>query len=287
MTASGVLPGSQGEFWLVLTDEGHSLALVSAVHAEGVVAPLYSTREAAEQAARKNPGVRNLAAYPAPPLWETARLLAAQGFAGLLLDEETPLYFVTNEPGAPLPTHIAVPEGESLVLVDDGGLTALQKEDVELWADLDAFDLLSIAWLLGPTLPFLDYQEDMLLSEYLAQGEPRLTTDRGMLLDFEPEREAVALFSAHYAAEWYWGSRQEGGLDSSGEIVQHPDIVDVLDERALQYPDGDFVLNPGRHRFYQGFFRAVDGTWLLVTINGVWRVEPPFRCIQVARRRSQ
>jgi hypothetical protein len=107
-----------------------------------------------------------------------------------------------------------------------------------------------------------------------------------MLLEAEPERTAVALFSVPYAAEWYWGGHEQREINSSGAVVQPPDVVDLLDERALEYPESDVVLNPGRHRFYQGFFRRAGEEWFLITINGVWRVEAPFRCAQVARRRS-
>lgn len=269
--------------WLVLEPGGQVLAVISPVHAEGLAAPLYTDRQGAEQMAQGE-----MTVHPMPPLWETARLLAAQGFAGMMVDDHLPLLFVTTEQGSALPTHVAIPQAADFLVVGPQGETALGKEDVALWLAPELFDRLAIERLLGDELPFAGYEPDMALWEYLPGDQPQPTTDRGVLLPPEGDRaRAVALFSAEFAAEWYWQSLL-GDLPPelppvSEELCPHDDIVALLEARSRT--GLPVILNPSRHRFHQGFFRKLEAHWLLVTINGVWRVEPPFHCVQVARRK--
>ncbi len=276
--------------WLVVAQDGAALARISPVHAEGLVAPLYTARDAAEEAARDAAGDRRFAAHPAPSLWQVAQLLAEQGFAGLLLDDQIPLFFLADQPDAALPTHLAIPQEETFLIVGADGPTSLQPQDLHPWSDTERFDRLAIAWLLGPQMPFLSYEEGMALVEYVPGGEPQVTEDLGLLLPVSgAQRSALPLFSTPYGAEWYWENMVSAPLTGEGEwaeqIVAHADVPGMLAARARALPDAALVLNPGRHRFYQGFFRQADGVWYLVTINGVWLVEAPFRCTQVARRR--
>lgn len=275
--------------WIVVAESGGSLALISPFHAEGVVAPLYSTRERAEAGgARAARG--GFSAHPVPSLWQVISILAEQGFAGLLLDEEVPLFFVTEQPEAARPTHLAIPQGNDFLIVGAAGPTALSRTEVQPWSDLAAFDRLSIRWLLGSRLPFLDYSPTEPLVEYLPDGDPQLVPETGMLLAADGAvREALALFSSSNAAEWYWESLTDARFTGEGKYPQqlavHRDVVARLEAYApLLPPHAAIILNPGRHRFYQGFFRRMEQRWYLVTINGVWRVEPPFRCTQLATR---
>ncbi|MDQ4077061.1 MAG: hypothetical protein M3220_12535 [Chloroflexota bacterium] len=271
--------------WLVLTPEGQSLGVISPVHAEGVVAPVYSNRDMAEEVAQSHSELGEFAPYPMPPLWEAARLLATQGFAGMIVDERIPLFFVTVEPSSELPTHVAIPKADDFQIVDEVGETPLGKANVALWNDPEAFDQQSIAWVLRARLPFAGYEENMPLFEYLPRGRPQPVDDKGALLEeAEAVQDAVALFSSAFAAEWYWSVLMDEASEEEAReaIVAHHDVVSLLETRAR--PHRALILNPSRHRFYQGFFRQADERWYLVTINGVWRIEPPFRCIQVARR---
>ncbi len=270
----------------MLLPDGKSLALISPLHAEGVVAPIYTSRQAAETAAAYYPELGNFAPYPMLPLWEAAQLLAAQGFAGLLVDEQLPIFFVTTAPNSDLPTHVALPQGDDFLILDEAGVTPLGRADVVVWKDLDAFDRQSIRWMLRDRLPFLGYEEDMPLWEFLDNGEPQPLIEQPVLIEAKGEPgAAMLLFSDDFAAEWYWQSVADPSLGDrdEGDIVAHDDIVSLLEARAQ--PGLALLLNPGRHRFYQGFFRKAGDTWYLVTINGVWRIEPPFRCTQLARRR--
>lgn len=277
------------QVWLVVAEGGGSLALISPFHAEGVVAPLYSSREGAEAGgARAARG--GFSAHPVPSLWQVIPLLAEQGFAGLLLDEQIPLFFVAERTRATHPTHLAIPQGEDFLIVDEAGPTALRRTEVHSWHDLAAFDRLSIRWLLGSQLPFLDYEPAQPLVEYLPNGDPHLIPETGMLLAADPIlREAIALFSSPYAAEWYWESRADVRFTGEGtypqQLAVHRDVVARLESyEPLLPPHAALILNPGRHRFYQGFFRRAEERWYLVTINGLWSVESPFRCTQLAPR---
>lgn len=274
------------ETWLVLTEAGIAQALISPAHAEGLVTALYTTREAAEAAAARDPKGQ-FVAQAVPDLWPVLRLLAEQGVAGLLLDEQLPLFWAAEQPDSPAPTLLAVPTGDDYLLLDESGPSARRWDEVVPWRNLAAFDRRSIRWLLGEALPFLGYGPDQPLYEYLPADVPQLVPDRGALLTEDPGlRETVALFSDAYAARWYWQANTGLRLaEDDPRLALHEDGVERLDDLAAELPPHvGLILNPARHRFYQGFFRQAGGQWFLATINGLWLVEPPFRCGRVARR---
>ncbi|MBA3532110.1 MAG: hypothetical protein H0T73_09345 [Ardenticatenales bacterium] len=275
------------QLWIVQRETGHVLALISPTHVLGMAAPLYTTWDAATDAVARH--CLPLMTHPAPPLWQVARLLAEQGFAGLLIDESFPLFFVTTEPASDLPTHIAVPQDDGFFLIGEQGPTSLGPSDVQPWVNQSTFDRLSMMWVLGETIPFVGYQEDMRLIEYLPDGVPEILADKGLLLEAEQRGNgSIAFFSTPHAAEWYIENYTDALLTGEGEfaeqLVAHDALLERLEESYAALPHTALILNPGRHRFYQGFFRRVDGVWFLITINGIWLMTPPFRCTRVARR---
>lgn len=274
--------------YLVASGEGQALAMISQAHAEGLACPLYTSEAAAGDSVERHAPLP-LQRLPAPPLWPLSQLLAEQGFAGILVDEEVPLYFVTTEAGSTLPTHVALPDGETLIYLGPAGVEDLDPLSTVLWSRPEAFDRLSIRWLLGAARPFGGYEAGMALFEYAPNGVARTIPERGMLLPADEQGVgSVALFSTAFAAEWYWEHVVEAPLTGAGpharELQQHLDTVARLEAIAATAPEAAIILNPGRHRFYQGFFRRVEGIWLLITISGVWRLAPPFDAHLLARR---
>lgn len=273
------------EAWLVLSATGRSLALMSPLHAEGVVAPLYRRREDAEQAAHYYAEIADWRVLPVPELWQAVQLLAQQGFAGLLVDEQIPLFWMTTQLQADAPTHLALPQEDGLLLLlDADGPTPLDAAQAAAWRDLERFDRLSIIWMLRDTLPFAGYEENMPLWEFLPPDGPKALLDKGALLaDDSAHHAALPLFTTRFAADWYWQNIAHAPAPLvQAALTPHDDVPLLLDAR--HEPELALILNPGRHRFYQGFFRLIDNDWYLITINGVWHIDPPFDCTQVARR---
>lgn len=265
--------------WLLLDAAEQPLGIVSPAHVLGVVTPLYSSQAQAEAALAQHPLATEVRA--APPLLPLAQQLAALGFAGLLLDESVPLFFVTTRPGSEHPTHVAIPREQDFLLV---GASEASQAEVAPWVNQGAFDHLAIHWLLGESLPFVGYVPNMPLFELLPEDEPLLLTEPGLLLEGSSAlTESLALFSSEFAAEWYLGQLLGHPLEGD-EILGHHDLPRRLAQLQEAAPHAALLLNPGRHRFYQGFFRQIDEAWFLVTINGVWHVAPPFSCTRVARR---
>lgn len=268
--------------WLLVAPNQGPLTVISDAHPDGVVATLYSDRAVAEQAA-----IGDYYPLPLNSLWE-ARVVAGEGYAGLLLDGQTPLFWMTTDPDSPLPTHIAMPHGQTLVIVGESGVTELTEEDVVAWRNLAKFDQRTNATLLG-NLPFYGYRPDMPLYEYLTDADNlTLAPTGGALLQQEQDaRESVALFTTPFAAEWYWeqiGVRLSGEGEVAREIRSHDDLLTRLAQLTDLPAEFAIILNPGRHRFYQGFFRYLDHQWYLITINGLWHVASPFQLTQLAKR---
>ena len=268
--------------WLLVAPTVGPYTVISDAHPDGVVATVFSDQALAEQSATGD-------YYPLPlnSLWE-ARVLAGEGYAGLLLDGQTPVFWMTTDPAAPLPTHVAMPYAQTLQVIGEQGITDLTEADVTAWRNLPTFDQRTNVALLGE-FPFYGYHPDMPLYEYLT-NDNALTlapTGGGLLQQEGDARESIALFSTPFAAEWYWeqiGVRLSGEGEVAREIVRHDDLVARLDALSDLPPDVAIILNPGRHRFYQGFFRYLDQQWYLITINGLWHLAPPFRLTQLAKR---
>lgn len=268
--------------WLLVAPNVGPLTVISDAHPDGVVATIFSSQAAAHEAATGD-------YYPLllHSLWE-ARVLAGEGYAGLLLDGQTPIFWKSTNPKSPLPTHIAVPHGSALLIVGEEGVTELTEGELEAWRNLPKFDQRTNNTLLG-ALPFYGYHADMPLYEYLTDAE-RLTLapTGGALLQQEGDAtEAIALFTTPFAAEWYWeqiGVRLSGEGEVAREIVRHDSLPTRLDALADLPSEVAIILNPGRHRFYQGFFRYLDHQWYLITINGLWHLSAPLQLTQVAKR---
>ncbi len=268
--------------WLLVAPTVGPYTIISDAHPAGVVATVFSDRALAEQAATGD-------YYPLPlnSLWE-ARVLAGEGYAGLLLDGQTPVFWVSTDPASPLPTHVAVPHARTILTIGEQGVTELTEDEVGIWQNLPKFDGRTNTTVLG-NLPFYGYHPDMPLYEYLTDADSlTLAPTGGALLQQEGDaRESVAFFSTPFAAEWYWeqiGVPLSGEEEVASEIVRQDHLLARL--TALSDLPGDvaIILNPGRHRFYQGFFRYVDQQWYLITINGLWHIASPFRLTQLAKR---
>jgi len=269
-------------FWLLVKEGYGPQTGISIAHPDGLVAMLYSTQAAAEQAAADM-----FQPYPLGRLWE-ARILATRGYAGLLLDGQTPVFWATTSTSQPQPTHLAIPQGDDYLIVDGNGPTDLKRHHIQLWVDLPGFDRLSNEILLKQ-LPYYTYQPDQPLHEYLQAADAlQLAPTTGALLTASDNYlEGVAFFTTAFAAEWFWEGYSvalTGEGETASQITTHADIPARL-ESLRDLPDEvAILLNPGRHRFYQGFFRRVDGQWYLITINGLWRVDAPFTLVHLARR---
>lgn len=272
-------------WWLLVAPSYGPQVVISAVHPDGIVATLYSDEAAAHHAAAGT----SFHPLRLNSLWD-ARVLAKEGYAGLLMDGEIPVFWVTTDPAAAEPTHLGLQQGAAFLVVDADGMTTLTRDDVTLWGDLAKFDNRTIATMLR-NLPFWGYEADAPLYEYLpSPDQSELAPTVGALLHHEDEnaaQESVALFSTTFAAEWFWdqiGVNLSGEAEHATEIRVHDDTFQRLTELEDLPDDVAIILNPGRHRFFQGFFRRADDQWFLVTINGVWRVDPPFTLTQVAKR---
>jgi hypothetical protein len=268
--------------WLLTAPTVGPYTVISDAHPDGVVATIFSTQELAFQAATGD-------YYPLAlnSLWQ-ARVLAGEGYAGLLLDGQTPVFWVTTDTESPLPTHVGMPHGKSMLVIGEEGVTDLTEAEVGAWRNLPKFDQRTNTALLG-AFPFYGYHPAMPLYEYLTDDNAlTLAPTGGSLLQQEGDaRESVALFSTPFAAEWYWeqiGLPLSGDGDVAREIVRHDDLVVRLDALTDLPTDIAIILNPGRHRFYQGFFRYLDRQWYLITINGLWHLAPPFQLTQLAKR---
>ncbi len=276
------LPMNFSTLWLLVAPNLGPQTVISDAHPDGLVATVFSNQELAEQAATGD-------YYPLPlnSLWE-ARVLAGEGYAGLLLDRNTPVFWVTTDVSAPLPTHVAMPQGKTLLVIGAQGATTLTEADVTRWVNLPKFDQRTNSTVLG-TSPFYGYRTDLPLYEYLPDPNAlTLAPTGGALLQQEGDaQEAVAFFTTPFSAEWYWeqiGMRLSGEGEVAREITRHDSVAARLGDLIHLPEEVAIILNPGRHRFYQGFFRYLDNQWYLITINGLWHVAPPFQLTQVARR---
>lgn len=268
--------------WLLVAPNQGPQTIISDAHSDGLVATVFSDPDLAAQAATDD-------YYPLPlnSIWE-ARVLAGEGYAGLLLDRQTPLFWVTTDAHADLPTHVAMSHGKTVLIIGEQGVTTLTEEAVTPWVNLPKFDERTNSTVLG-SLPFYGYRPDIALYEYLPDPDMLTLAPTGgaLLQKAEDAQEAVAFFTTPFSAEWYWeqiGMRLSGDGEVAREIARH-DTLSARLERLTDLPDDvAIILNPGRHRFYQGFFRYLDHQWYLITINGLWHVAPPFQLTQLARR---
>lgn len=272
-------------WWLLVAPSFGPQVVISAVHPDGIVATLYSDETAAHEAAAGT----SFHPLKLNSLWD-ARVLAKEGYAGLLMDGEIPVFWLTTDPDAQEPTHLGLRQGAAFLVIDAQGMTTLTRDDVTLWGDLAKFDNRTITTLLRG-LPFWGYEVDSPLYEYLPdRDQPELAPTVGALLRPDEDngaQESVALFTTAFAAEWFWdqvGVTLSEGETHALETHRHDDTFLRLTDLEDLPDDVAIILNPGRHRFFQGFFRRADDQWFLVTINGVWRVESPFTLTQVAKR---
>jgi hypothetical protein len=294
---------------------GDVLALVSPMHADGVVAPVYRDAQSAASRANFHYGKvgRNFVPVGVADPVALARKLAGFGFTGITIDEQLPVYFLNraDDPSGELPTLVGIRGETGWTFADTTGPVAVASDQIVPWRDFSLLDPRTRQWM-GEG-PFPTYEADMPL--YEVRVDPVQSEDAvvvrpdgaDLLGPYVSDQGAVTLFSDIELANALREQLQNGApyrlasftpaarrvemgeavADSPGSatsdsrrlrVVEIKDVPGRLDRHlAEQGPFLDIGLNSPGHRFGLGYFFRGSASWYLRTITGTWQVDSPFR----------
>lgn len=276
----------------VRNDETHDFApCVSDHHMEGVVTPLFTNRDEAEQLASQMMEVMEVSASvkAVSSLWDFLQDCALRGFAGVMVDMKHPIQFYNRlyDFDRRLPTVMKftpknMEAGSSPFFFSRLGLAEPKLETISPWSDLSRFDKKSNMYqLCGSPLPEgIDAH-----AIYATGGNLHTFRDGATFLGpYVSTNGAVPIFSdrvwAEYFAELHFilPDKQKG--DDQIELEERLVLSRVSLNEFLDYIDDEFGrmsidigLNPGCHRFRQGCFFKKDESWFLQTVSGVWELD--------------
>lgn len=284
-------------FYIESPVNGDPIPMISNHHRDGVIAVIYSAKRDAEEAAARlsESYQQEVVVKPINALWDSLIGFARRGIAGIMLDEEHPVFFLNRlrDLNRSLPTLARVEvrrkEAETLnVNIEDElyfgvrGTVRVNKPEILPWHNYCALDAMSVRWMLrDKPLP-----ESILPFTLLAGEDDYVLFQNGATLlgPYVSDMGAVPVFSSEVWAEFF--GLTNGVLKYEGEIaVPKEDIAckpikgnftDFLDRVYEDHgPFVDIGLNPTCHRFRQGFFfKASDESndWYLRTLSGVFRL---------------
>lgn len=282
-------------FYLESAEKGEPIPLLSDHHTEGVIAPIYSSRERADQTATRLAAEYDQAinVKPVTGHWDTLLKLARHGIAGVMLDEKHPVFFHNRlrDMNRSLPTlgSIRVQEGEHQQLLSEGmrelyfgtrGKLEVNKHELLQWRNYRAMDAMSVRWMLGDNpLP-----ESIEAYTYLDEHENPLVAQNGATLlgPYVSDSGAVPVFSYKGVAEYYGLKNgllrldpEDGAVPTSNLQCVRVDLMKFLNSAPDFGVFMDVGLNPTCHRFRQGYFfkpSAHSDEWYLRTLSGVFGI---------------
>lgn len=282
---------SLGRSYYIRNSETHEpLPFISNYHLDGVVIPLYTVADRAQQVARAMAETYEVDAevVQIQGQWDFLLGCAMYGFAGTLLDDGNAIHYYNRlsdlDRSSPSLMYMrlthkgAQSKGFYFNIM---GPTEIVPDTVIGWVDYNRFDKASNAHhLRGAPLP-----EDI-DAHAIADAPGGLCTfpDGATFLGpYVSVNYAVPVFSGRIWAVYF--ARLHGLIPPNSDeetvrelnqrrFLDRVDLLEFLDEMESQY--GRFVdigLNPGCHRFRQGWFFKEGNTWFLETIAGVWQLQ--------------
>lgn len=261
-------------FYIESPVNGDPIPMISNHHRDGVIAVIYSAKADAEEAATRlsESYEQEVVVKPINGLWDSLIGFARRGIAGIMLNEEHPVFFLNRlrDMNRSLPSlaRIEVRRQEAGTLnvnIEDElhfgvrGTVRVNEPEILPWHNFRALDAMSVRWMLGDKpLP-----ESILPFTFLAGEDTLVLFPNGATLlgPYVSDMGAVPVFSAEDWAVFF--GLTNGVLKYEGEnAVPREDIAckpikgnftDFLDRVYGDHgPFVDIGLNPTCHRFRQG-----------------------------------
>lgn len=265
--------GGGAVFYFNSSQNGDHLFTLSPAHPHGLAVNIYSSAEKAERSALdrlEEPG--RYATKKTDDLPEFLCRAANQGFAGAVLDDCAPIFFCLDGSGKIHFLKIFLDEDEETMealLQPDGKWIPFEGDkDLNLFGDQEDIDAASHR-LLGD-IPFLGWEEGTTFFVTLEESDSPDSLKRFPLNEVvvtDDCQEMVVLFFDRTRAVEFM----------EGRGVATYDVADVNDMREfVEKASGEnlaVVLEPGNHRVMSGIFWFTEGSVILDSFSGFWRLE--------------
>jgi len=263
------------------------LPCISNFHVNGVVSPVFSDKEEAnnfavqvEQAYHEETEVTRVTG-----LWDFFRDCASCGYEGAILDMYYPVTFYNRltDMDRRLPSLMWMRFPDSVndlygFFFGRMGVAEMAPGSTVKWLDYERLDKASVNHALdGAPLPeginahtILDSHGNNVIFPNGATFLGPYVSDIGAVPVFSDRQWVIYFAAQHGLIDKY--TSEDAELRDGYQIVQ-TSLFELLDKvREANGPFLDIGLNPLCHRFRQGWFFKHDDDWMLETISGVWDI---------------